>query len=131
MCKCLAQGSQGGCFWLSDVISAENASAFSSGTRVPEWMLPDVEEPIRLMLRPDAVRIATLSHDAEAPRTRAERSQRVIDLMEFGYCGDTRMAGKSPSPEIFAGSWMEGRQAVDTRLKLQIVIPASACEQNI
>ena len=30
-------------------------------------MLPDVEEPRRLALRPDAARIATLAHDAEAP----------------------------------------------------------------
>jgi len=81
----------------------------------------DVEEPRRLALRPDAVRIATLAHDAEAPRTRAERSQHVVDLMEFGYCDDTRMAGKITEKEaqhdvlqellLEAGSSrMEGRQ---------------------
>ena len=92
--KALAQGSQGGCFWLSDVTSVENTPEFSSGTRLPEWVLPGVQEPTRLRLRPDAVRIATLAHSAQAPRTRAQRSQHVVDLLEFGYCSDTRMAGK-------------------------------------
>ena len=62
-----------------------------------EWMLLDLEEASRLTLRPDAVHIATLSHDAaaEAPRTRAEKSQHLVDLMEFGYGSDTRRAGKT------------------------------------
>ena len=92
--KALAQGSQGGCFWLSDVTSVEDKPEFSSGTRLPEWILPGVQEPTRLRLRPDAVRIATLAHNAQAPRTRAQRSPHVVDLLEFGYCSDTRMAGK-------------------------------------
>ena len=34
-----------------------------------------------------------------APRTRAQRSQHVVDLLEFGYCGDTRMEAKITDKE--------------------------------
>ena len=50
-------------------------------------------------MRPDAVRVATLAHSAEAPRTRAERSQHVVDIIEFGYGSDTRMAGNITGKE--------------------------------
>ena len=62
-------------------------------------MMPDVEEQTRLKLRPDAVRIATLARNAVSPRTRAQRSQHVVDLLEFGYCGDTRMEAKITDKE--------------------------------
>ena len=57
-------------------------------------MMPDVEEQTQRRPRPDAVRTATLAHNAVAPRTRAQRSQHVVDLLEFGYCGNTRMEAK-------------------------------------
>ena len=92
--KALARGSRGGCLWLSDVTSSDRTPEFSYGTRLPDWMLPGVDGLVLRRLRPDALRIGTLSRTAAGPLTRADRSKHVVDIIEVGYCSDTRMAAK-------------------------------------
>ena len=92
--KALERGSQGACFCLCDVTSAADAPAFSSGSRVPQWMVPGVDEETLNKLRADAVRISTLPRGAPVPLTPAERAEHIVDVIEFGYCSDTRMTDK-------------------------------------
>ena len=97
--RALARGPRGGCFWLSDVTSAENTPEFSSGTRLPRWMMPDVAELTPHRLRPDALRIGTLLCTEDTPGTRADRSKHTVDIIEVGYCSDTRMSAKIAEKE--------------------------------
>ena len=118
--RALARGPRGGCFWVSDVTSAENTPEFSSGTRLPRWVLPDVAELTLHRLRPDAIRIGTLLRTDATPRTRADRSKHTVDIIEVGYCSDTRMSAKIAEKReqheqlrrLLLGSWLEGSQAV-------------------
>ena len=82
---------------LKEITSTEDLPDFSSGTRLPWWVLPDIDDETRAKLRPDALRIAILPRGADGPRV--DRSQHVIDIMEFGYCSDTRMAGRIEEKE--------------------------------
>ncbi len=92
--KALAQGSWGNCLWITDVSSADDAPDFAAGNRLPQRLLPAVDNATLRRLRPDALRIATLLRNAAPPLTRDARSNHVVDIIEFGYCSNTRMSAK-------------------------------------
>ncbi len=69
VCSRLMRGDDTGvCTRPSDVASAENTPAILSGSRLPEWVPADAEEPTRPRVRPAASRSATLPRDADGPR---------------------------------------------------------------
>ena len=56
-------GRSGGMFSLMDAGTRDNLAPGISGTRLPEWMLPDVPPAQRRLFRPDLLLIPGLSHE--------------------------------------------------------------------
>ena len=65
------------------------------GASIQEWMLPNVENDLRSKLRPDIIRINGLPFDnISPPQSPSERGSLLIEIVEVGYCPDTRWEAK-------------------------------------
>jgi len=74
-----------------DAGTAEDEIIASQGSRVPDWLLPDIDEEVRKKLRPDllcfTVPMGFASQDV--PALVNQRSS-TIYVLEVSFCGDTR-----------------------------------------
>ena len=58
-------------------------------------MLPDMENDLRSKLRPDILRVNGLPfNNVRPPRSPSERGSLQIEIVEVGYCSDTRWEAK-------------------------------------
>ena len=65
------------------------------GTRIPKEMLPDIDNDIRMKLRPDILRIRGLPAGAtNFPISKDQRAGYEVQIIEVGYCADTRYKEK-------------------------------------
>ena len=95
--KYIGNGDIGGYHTIMDAGRADNLPEGVSGTRVPEWMLPDLDPQHRIRMRPDIMILekapATLS-EPDAATTANLKQKCCVHLVELGYCGDLRMPDK-------------------------------------
>ena len=65
------------------------------GARIPKWMLPELDDDLRNKLRPDILRISGLPcTTARPPQSRHERRRLLVEILEIGFCSDTRWKEK-------------------------------------
>ena len=65
------------------------------GARIPKWMLPEIDDDLRNRLRPDILRISGLPcTTARPPQSRHARQRLLIEILEIGFCSDTRWKEK-------------------------------------
>ena len=65
------------------------------GARIPKWMLPEIDDDLRNRLRPDTLRISgLLCTIARPPQSRHVRPSLLIEILEIGFCSDTRWKEK-------------------------------------
>ena len=78
-----------------DVLDCHGDLDGHNGPRIPEWMLPDLENDLRSKLRPDILRVNGLPFDnVRTPQSPSERGRLQIEIVEVGYCSDTRWEAK-------------------------------------
>ena len=64
-------------------------------------MLPDIDEGIRMKLRPDILRVKGLPSSAtNFPISKNQRAHYEIQSIEVGYCADTRYKEKSQAKQL-------------------------------
>ena len=75
---------------VMDATSADRAPAYTDGTRLPQWLLPDTAPEVVRKMRPDILVIPTLRLDQarafdHKPPPTANRAQHKVYLLEVGY----------------------------------------------
>lgn len=92
---CIYQGSLGGCYTIMDATRRACLPVGVSGTRLPQWMLPDYDDALLLLFRPDILLIAGLPTAAAPtsvlllPALRAIQARCVVHLVELTYTHDS------------------------------------------
>ncbi len=94
--EAIQHGYQGNGVMLMDATSAANTPDYVTGTRLPEWVLPQVPSKKRNKLRPDILWIPTLTpRTIRCPqwlqaRRQGQPAQHKVYIIEVGYTGDLR-----------------------------------------
>ena len=97
--KAIANGRRGGSFLIMDAGKLEDVqesvSSTIQGTRLPEWMVPDLPTNMRNRLRPDILIIPGMSCRHHAPDSNSTREfYGELILLEVGFCNDTMFKEK-------------------------------------
>ena len=78
----------------SDVLDSDDLDGHE-GARVPEWMLLDVETDLKNKFRTDIFRVKGLPfYNMRPPQSHSERGSLRIEIVELGFCSDTRWEAK-------------------------------------
>ena len=89
---------QGGFYSIVDAGKlADIVNLMANGKRVPEFVLPDEDPITRDKMRPDILRIKGLpvdARDSDILRACRRKDEYVIQIIEVGYCSDTRWEAK-------------------------------------
>ena len=92
--RAILHGAEGACYTLMDAGKCDDNNDIAEETRIPPFILPDIDDVTRSKLRPDLLRVRNLNKGQLAPQTPDERKQYDIDVVEVGYCPDTQYAAK-------------------------------------
>jgi len=97
--RTVAGGGLGGCVTIMDACKATECEQLGTdGTRLHQWMLPDVPEEILNKMRPDILVAEGVTQaqaaDGRHPRTPEERGRCKVHVVEVGYCQDLDMDNK-------------------------------------
>jgi hypothetical protein len=89
----IAKGEKGGCYMVMDACAKADTPAYVDSTRLPAWLLPQVPAARLKKMRPDLLLIPTISLrdsvNGDLPRSKSERKQHTVHILEVGYTSDT------------------------------------------
>lgn len=78
-----------------DATPANMLPAGVLGTRLPQWLLPQIDDPLRDKLRPDLLFITNFNNDPMLPSSPAHRRRHCqtwnyhVHIVELGFTSDT------------------------------------------
>ena len=88
------KGRYGGCYTVLDACAKDASPEYSSGTRLPKWLLPNIPDIKRNKMRPDLLLIPTIpltkTEQATPYNGPSDRSKHTVFVLEIGYTGDLR-----------------------------------------
>jgi hypothetical protein len=67
--------------------------------RVPEWVLPNVPQEVRIKMRPDIMHISGVSEEPEANELEDIKSRAEISIIEVGFTMDYNYSAKKKEKE--------------------------------
>ena len=92
--RTILHGNEGAWYTLMDAGKREDNNDVAEETRIPPFILPNIDDVTRGKLRPDILRVRNLDKGQVAPLTPDERKLYDIDVVEVGFCSDTQYAAK-------------------------------------
>jgi hypothetical protein len=84
---------RGDAYVVADAGTEDKLPKGVHSTRLPQWLLPSVPHDQLAKMRPDVLLVR--SRDSSGATLEGQPETRVVDLIEVGYCSDTRHAEKT------------------------------------